>query len=497
MRPVRRAARVSRRAGEGASREMNPETLERILSCPALPTLPTVAMRVVEMTGRANVKMDELSRLIESDQGLAAKVLRTVNSSYFGLKQRCGTIQRAVVMLGLGPVKTLVLGFSLVSAVRGSEGFDYRSYWRRALVSAAGARCVAEEKGFEWSDEAFLAALFQDVGMVALHRALGKEYERVLAQSGADHRVLVAAELAQLEVQHPDIGAMLCQRWKLPEELVVAVKFHERPTAAPKPHADLVRCVGLGNLLHDALGASDPGPVLQRLVFHARQWFGLEPERVDALVTHAGVASKELSDLFAVDIGEDVDAERLSASARRQMVDLSRAMPGGSSLPLGIEGLVVDAGETDPLTGALGRSAFDRAMRRAFDAARRAGESVTVATVSLDGLPAGGAEASRESDEAMITACALLRKHFDPLGGVVCRLGGPLFAVLVTAAGQAPVEAAAEEFRAEFDQATGGRVRASIGAATAGTGEAVSPRDLVARAAQGVHKARDARRQAA
>jgi HD-like signal output (HDOD) protein/GGDEF domain-containing protein len=469
---------------------MNPEMLERILSCPALPSLPSVAMRVIELTGRDNTKMEELSRLIESDQGLAAKVLRTVNSSYFGLKQRCGTIQRAVVMLGLGPIKTLVLGFSLVSAIRGAEGFDYRSYWRRALVSAAAARCVAEEKGFPWGDEAFLAALLQDLGMVAMYRALGKQYERVLAAAGPDHRALVAAELAQLEIQHPDIGAMLCQRWKLPPELVVPVKFHERPTAAPRPHVDLVRCVGLGNLLHDATETPDSGPVLQRLMASAQQWFGLDTERMNALIARTVEAAKELADLFTVDIGGTLDAERLQINARRQMVDITRMTPHASTLPVGIEGLVVDAGETDPLTGTLGRSAFDRAMRRAFDAAKRAGESVTVAAVSLEGLDMGG-EGSRDSDDAIVTTSALLRKHFDPLGGVVCRLGGPLFAVLVTAAGQTPITAAAEEFRAEFRQVfRGGAVRACIGVATAGADTPVSPKALLAQAARGVQEDR-------
>jgi len=478
---------------------MNPETLERILSCPTLPSLPSVAMRVVDMTSRPNVKMDELSAVIQADQGLATKVLRTVNSSYFGLKQRCGTIQRAVVMLGLSPVKSLVLGFSLVSAVRGAEGFDYRSYWRRAMVSAAAAQCVAEEKGFRWGDEAFLAALLQDLGMVAMHRALGRQYERVLAEAGDDHRRLVDLELAELEVQHPEIGAMLCQRWKLPGELVVTVKFHERPTAAPKPHADLVRCVGLGGMLHDAMTASDPGESLQRLIAYAQQWFGLGPERVDALIARAVAASKELAALFSVDIGQAVDSERLVSAARRQMVDISKVTPYQNTLPVGIDNLVVDPSENDALTGALGRGSFDRAMRHAFAAAEKAGEGVTVAAVSVDGLAGPGHE--RLADEALITACALLRKHFDPLGAVVCRLGGPLFAVLATAVGQAPVRAAADEFRAEYqqaaaawDKAAGGAVRASVGIATAAPtgGGSMTPQALLAAAAKGVQEARSA-----
>lgn len=481
---------------------MNPETLDRILSCPALPSLPSVAVRVVEMTSRANVKMDDLSAAIQADQGLATKVLRTVNSSYFGLKQRCGTIQRAVVMLGLGPVKTLVLGFSLVSAVRGAEGFDYRSYWRRAMVSAAAARCVAEAKGFRWGDEAFLAGLLQDLGMVALHRALGRQYERVLMGAGDNHRDLVSIELEELEVQHPDIGAMLCQRWKLPPELVVAVKFHERPTAAPKPHVDLVRCVGLGGMLHDAMTAADPAEPLQRLVAYAKQWFDLGPERVDALIASAVEAAGELAELFSVDIGEPVDPELLVATARRQMVDISRVTPFQDKLPVGIEGLVVDPSETDALTGALGRNSFDRAMRHAFAAAEKAGEGVTVVAVSIDGLPIGRPGGERLADEALITASTLLRKHFDPLGAVVCRLGGPLFAVLATAVGQTPVKAASDEFVAEFQKAAAALdfganapPRACLGFATAGAkgGVALTPQALLAAAAKGVQESRSLR----
>ncbi len=71
---------------------MNHELLEEILSCPSLPSLPAVAVRVIEMTQNPNVKLDELASVIQNDQGLSAKILRTVNSSFYGLRQRCSTI---------------------------------------------------------------------------------------------------------------------------------------------------------------------------------------------------------------------------------------------------------------------------------------------------------------------------------------------------------------------------------------------------------------------
>ena len=109
---------------------MRDELLEQILVCPSLPSLPAVALRVIELAGKSDVVMKELASTIEQDQGLAAKVLRTVNSSFYSVRTKCSTISKALVLLGLGPVKTLSLGFSLVSAVAPVVAF--------AVASAAG-----------------------------------------------------------------------------------------------------------------------------------------------------------------------------------------------------------------------------------------------------------------------------------------------------------------------------------------------------------------------
>ena len=114
---------------------MNQEIIDQILSCPALPTLPAVAVQVLDLTRRPDVSMDDLAVTIQNDQGLSAKVLKTVNSSFYGVRRPCSTINQAIVMLGMAAVKNLALSFSLVSAVNqdGSSEFDFPSYWRRGL----------------------------------------------------------------------------------------------------------------------------------------------------------------------------------------------------------------------------------------------------------------------------------------------------------------------------------------------------------------------------
>ncbi|MBY0307592.1 MAG: HDOD domain-containing protein, partial [Phycisphaerales bacterium] len=265
---------------------MNPELLDRVLKCDRLPSMPAVAMRVIELTSSNRSSMREIAEVITNDQGLSGKVLKTVNSSFYGLSEPCTTINQSIVMLGLNAVKTLALGFSLVASLTRNNraGFDYKSYWRRGLLTGVAAKCIAAETRIGHDEECFLAGLLQDVGMVALYEALGEEYGAVLDAAGEDHRQLAKLELADFEMTHADLGAMLAGRWKLPPELAMPIKFHERPTAAPQEYLEICQAVGLGNIASDVLCAPEAGVVLKKYYSKAQEWFSLTPMQADAVM---------------------------------------------------------------------------------------------------------------------------------------------------------------------------------------------------------------------
>lgn len=484
---------------------MNHELLEEILSCPSLPSLPAVAVRVIEMTQNPNVKLDELASAIQNDQGISAKILRTVNSSFYGLRQRCSTIDRALVLLGLAPVRALVLGFSLVQTIRAGKDdpFDYTAYWRRGMYTAVAARCIAEAAGRKNADEAFLGGLLQDIGVMALYRALGMKYLEVMEETGGDHRKLGRSELAAFELQHPDIGAMLAQRWRLPEELVLPVRYHERPTAAPKEHTDLVRLVGLGNIAHDIYTDSDPTPAMRRFYTKAQEWFGLDSQSVDTLLKKIADGTKEMGSMFNLDTGPYPNAEEVLAKAEGQLLQIAKA--GDPKAKGGVESLVVNGDELDPMTGVLGRLGFDSAVRSAFAAVQSRGEPLTLVEVSIDGfkeLTAGrGLEAG---DEVLLGVATLLKKHFEPVGAAVCRIGGDIFAVVMVGTSRTEAAKTAEAFGKDLEQASpkwqvpGGaavRVSTSTGMVTvepAQLPDFQTPQALVVAAARAVQAARNA-----
>jgi HD-like signal output (HDOD) protein len=182
---------------------MQNAAIERVFAAPNLPTLPAVALRVLELMGCRDVSVREIASVIEHDPALASKVLRTVNSSFFGLARPCGSVQQALVYIGLHSLKSLVLSFSLARTIDQHDdevGFDFLDYWRRSIYSAAAAREIAYRHRRCDPDEAFFCALIRDVGMIALWRAFGDRYLQVIDLTKGDHGRLAAIEQRTLDV---------------------------------------------------------------------------------------------------------------------------------------------------------------------------------------------------------------------------------------------------------------------------------------------------------
>src|SRR6185295_13422681 len=124
---------------------MNEQLLNRIRQCPTLPSLPTIAMEVLDLAQREEVDIAEIARIISKDPALSGKILRTVNSSFYGRSQSVSQISQALVILGLQSVKTLILGFSLVGNLseHSVKGFKHLDYWKRSIFAATAAKTLA------------------------------------------------------------------------------------------------------------------------------------------------------------------------------------------------------------------------------------------------------------------------------------------------------------------------------------------------------------------
>ena len=219
----------------------------------ALYSLPNVAARVLELTAKPQVDVRALKECLEHDPALVAKILRVVNSSLFGASRKITDLNQALALLGVKPLKLLVLGFSLPKELwSGVEAQVLARYWRRSLVKAVAAREFSERLWLVPGDEAFIAGLLQDVGMLVLIQDLGESYTHFLDRVQGERGNLASLEATTLGFDHAVLSARLLAHWGLPEELVRAVGLpagSERLAALPPNERTLPRLRPIGSEL--------------------------------------------------------------------------------------------------------------------------------------------------------------------------------------------------------------------------------------------------------
>jgi two-component system, cell cycle response regulator len=407
---------------------MNPELLDKVMTCRSLPTLPAVAARVVELTNCEHVAVRELAATIQNDMALSAKILRTVNSSLFGLRTPCSSINHAITLLGLSAVKTLALSFSLVSAIKGATpaSFDLRDHWRRALYTGIAARQIATRARIAGAEEAFLGGLLQDLGVIALGQALGASYFNVIAPAKGDHRQITKLELASFQTQHADIGAMLAMRWKLPQQLVLPIKFHERASPAPVEFGGICRAVGLGNIAADVLTIEDPSSALRSFYQRAEQWFAISSLQADDILKLIAMQTHEAATLLSVPAGPHADAELIIAKAREQLALVTIDAPTSESA------IQPDADPpgSDDLTGVPTRLRLEQNLVGAFEQAQAGLATLSVAIFEIDGADAIVEQYGQDAaDTVMISVAMKLDAVFRPTGGMVSRYAAWSFGI--------------------------------------------------------------------
>jgi HD-like signal output (HDOD) protein len=172
-------------------------------------------------------------------------VLRVVNSSLFGLSHSVGDLNEAVSLLGMKQLKLLVLGFSLPEQLfLGIAGEQLDWYWNSTLARAVAAREVSEQLFKRSGDEAFLAGLLQDLGVLVLLRELGGPYAALVSEAIGYRAELSALEQTALGFDHVQLTAGLLVHWKMPQTLVRAIaepRSAKRLAKSREEHAHVAR----------------------------------------------------------------------------------------------------------------------------------------------------------------------------------------------------------------------------------------------------------------
>lgn len=241
---------------------METAVIELLKRSAAIPSMPQVAVRFLEIIQDPDFDYRDVVDVLSSDPGTAGEILRLANSSLFGVTGNVSSLSHALTLLGMRRVRSLVLGRYIVDSLdrQAPTHVQISYFWRRSLNCAVLSGQFAAILEPQLREEAFIAGLLADVGVIILDEAMPRDYSSVAAQYRPDgDSDLAKLELALISISHAQASGVVLAHWQLPEIVCEAVNLHplelDNMEASP-----LARIVGAADLLSKHLCDTDPQP---------------------------------------------------------------------------------------------------------------------------------------------------------------------------------------------------------------------------------------------
>ncbi len=245
-----------------ATQEQREQAVESALrEISHIATLPQVTLKIIELVEDPSSTAHDLHEVISNDPALCSRILKVVNSSFYGLPGQIASINRAIVMLGLNAVKNIAIAASLAKLFRGGEltpVFGAKDLWEHSNAVAIGCKLISDKLGMGLGDEAYLAGLIHDIGIM-----IEMQYDRTnlieaidkcaVSASGEPTVGLLETEEEIFGANHTDFGKGLCAKWKFPAPFAAAAGYHHNPSEAPAECSKIVYVVHAADVLAASL----------------------------------------------------------------------------------------------------------------------------------------------------------------------------------------------------------------------------------------------------
>lgn len=293
-------------------KEMKESVSSKLNRVEALPTLPSVASHIFKIASNPNSSAEDLTRVIINDPPLTSKLLKIVNSAFYGFPQKIGTVKQVVVILGTEEIMDLSFGLAAarVFQFKPVNGLcDPKALWHHSLSTALIAQHLCQKFQEYQKLGAFTAGLLHDFGKIFLMENFAGPYGQLYMDAAEKDLPLIELEEERLGLNHAVIGEFLASNWNLPDALVKAIAFHHRPLSAPE-YGELAALVGLADYLHCRATSNGDAPERRPLLVPpityghwsilTRLFNGLDNAMLAKMAEDAVAILEQNQDLFAM-----------------------------------------------------------------------------------------------------------------------------------------------------------------------------------------------------
>jgi diguanylate cyclase (GGDEF)-like protein len=403
------------------------DTLKRRLNyCEALPSLPAVAAKIIELANDPDADIGTVCQYISLDPVLAAKLLRTANTPLYKSRRVASNIRQAVSILGTHTVLVVALSFSLTSSLtksplpKQSIAFDNSIFWRRSITSALACRALGEKLELSFLDDLFLAGLVQEIGILAYWVIMPEEYSKVFT-SASNHDMLLEIEREIFGAGHDELGYALLKKWHIPDYIALScINSH----CQPEPRylgPTLQSCLAVSRYLADYFLYPHEAEKMLALNEAAQDWLGFDAGALIDVIKIMEVELGAVEDLFEMTIHHPSEVNGILAEAKELLLihSLSRTKD------------LEDKSQRDGLTGAYNRTYFDETLRREFEMAAQYNLPLTIAIIDLDHFKNVNDTYGHVAGDSLLAT--VVKTVFDQIrqDDTLSRYGGEEFALIL------------------------------------------------------------------
>jgi diguanylate cyclase (GGDEF)-like protein len=426
-----------------------------------LPLPPAAMARIVQVAADPECSIAQLAAIIRTDPVVSAQVLRSVNSSFYGLRTKVVALERAVNFMGVRALRNLVLCLAVRQfSPRTGAAFSLEQFWECSLRRAVAAKLLAKHAGLAQQEEFFTMGLCQDLGvlvLVGMSEQVAESLQRV-STLPANERLAMERTAAD---GHDEVGARLFGHWEFPEDLIVPVRFHHDPESAPQSHRSEARILFGAELLADLLGLENKQLILREAVNYLEERLGLDGSILNAIVDEVGETVTKAASMLEIKVGHQPDYREIAEAASHGLLALNMSyeeLATELEQSLRRQQKLADQLQqrnrelqalalNDKLTGLLNRRAFDEALDREVSRSRRLNKAISLLLIDVDHFKRINDVCGHLAGDRVLQELArLLRRQVREVD-VPARYGGEEFAAILPHTGASGAFTAAERIR--------------------------------------------------
>ena len=194
-----------------------------------LPTLSTVAMKLSRLLMDINMSAKDVAEVIQYDQAIVTKMLKMVNSAFFGFSNKVSSVQHALMLLGFNTVRNAIVAIDVIKVLntgKNIKGFDISQFWYHAIGVAVISRHLDEQTGSHYREDVFTAGIIHDIGKIVMAHYFGDRFQAVLQTMNREQVNFWDAEQKHFPMNHAEVGLQLAKRWHLPETMYAVIGRH-------------------------------------------------------------------------------------------------------------------------------------------------------------------------------------------------------------------------------------------------------------------------------